>query len=255
MQFNSSETRHIYAGRHADGDWISWSEENLSPKNKNVVDIGCGGGIYTSAFVEMGAKSVVGIDKSKQYIEDNKEEYKAANLSFSVGDALQTDLKGKCADIVFERALVHHLSKEEQDQNAMECHRILKPDGVLAVQDRTIEDVEENNPKTWIRSTLFEAFPRLIEFERDRRPSRNNYLEILEQWGFSNVTIVPFLEVRKKYQSFEPLRKEIMARKGKSILFQLSDDELNNYCELLEEKSKTNSLVECDLWTVWLAGK
>lgn len=253
MQFNSSETRHVYAGRKADAAWIEWSEKHLSPNNQDVIDIGCGGGIYASAFAEMGARTVLGTDKSSQYIEDNKKEYLADNLSFIVGDALKTKLNENRADIIFERALVHHLSSTEQYQNAIECRRILKPNGILAVQDRAIEDIEDTNPKAWIRSTLIQAYPHLIEFEKARRPSRSTYLEVLKQSGFSKIEIIPFMEVRKQYHSFDSLRKEIMTRKGKSILFQLSDKELGTYCDLLDAKANTNNLVECDLWTIWIA--
>ena len=42
----------------------------LKPTGKDVVDVGCGDGIYSKGFVLCGAKSVLGIDSSEQYIEE-----------------------------------------------------------------------------------------------------------------------------------------------------------------------------------------
>ena len=107
----------------------------------------------------------------------------------------------------------------------------------------------------WIRSTLIEAYPRLVEFERARRPSRESYLRLLLASGFREIHTQTVLEVRKRYASFDVLKEEILARKGKSTLFELSDEELIHYCDLLKQKSRTHELVECDPWTIWLAKK
>ena len=256
MDFTAPISRKVYTGRQADRQWLDWCTATIAPTGKRVVDIGCGGGIFSAGFMALGAHSVTGIDQSRQYIDDARKEYNnQIELKFLIADATHTTLTSNCADIMFERALIHHLSNKEQQDNALEAYRLLDNGGLLVVQDRTIDDVLDKNPDTWIRATLIEAFPRLIEFEKQRRSSRESYTQILQQAGFSKVKTQTLMEVRKHYASFTDLKQEILSRKGKSILFELDDQELQHYCALLEEKSKSSRLIECDSWTVWMATK
>lgn len=254
MNFDAAETSRTYTDRAVDASWMEWCRTQLHPIDKDVVDIGCGGGIYSFGFAAAGAKSVVGVDQSRQYIHEAAQAGNTSStVSFRVGSASQTTLPDGCADIVFERALIHHLPEQQQHENAVEALRILRPSGLLCVQDRTFADVQASDADFWIRSTLFEAFPHLLDFERSRRPSTNGYADLLRQAGFAEVTVWPYREIRRRYASFEQLRDEILSRKGKSILFALSEAELRRYCELLEQKSASHPLIECDAWTVWLA--
>ena len=256
MEFHSPKTQRIYSDRQVDTAWFVWINTHLAPQGKRVIDFGCGGGIYSEGFVIAGAKSVIGVDLSIQYVTAAKEEFVGyENLRFQVGNAMSTGLESACADIVFERALIHHLTPDEQLKNAQECYRLLIVGGCLSVQDRTLEDVVDTNPDAWIRTTLIEAFPRLVDFERQRRPSRRDYEDILINSGFNNIKTLTYAEIRKRYDAFDVLEQEIMSRKGKSTLFELNDTELRQYCDLLSEKSQTRELIECDRWTVWLSEK
>lgn len=254
MDFGATSAADTYSGRQADRSWKEFCITNLSPKGKDVADVGCGGGIYTLAFASLEAKSVVGIDKSEQYISNaNALLNKPENVRFAVGDAVSTGLKDKDYDLVFERALIHHLTEEEQMLNVQEAARILRKDGVLAVQDRTFEDVLDNHPNHWIRATLFKCFPELSEFERARRPSERGYQKILESSPLKTQAPLKFAERRNTYASISELKEEVRSRKGKSILFQLTDDQLEFYCKKLEQVSVGKSLEEVDQWTLWCA--
>jgi SAM-dependent methyltransferase len=254
INFNSSQAARTYSDREADATWFTWCQAVLAPQAKDVVDIGCGGGIYSRSFAALHARSVIGIDQSTQYVaESSKAAIGIQNVSFLQGTACATGLAAGAADIIFERALVHHLSGSQQAENAVEAKRLLRPAGVLCVQDRTVEDAASDDEDFWIRSTLMKSFPQLLEFERARRPSRTTYQETLRLAGFRTVEILSHTEVRKTYTSFKQLETEILARKGKSILFELSDHELRTYCSALQEYSQTRPLIERDLWTVWRA--
>jgi SAM-dependent methyltransferase len=257
MRFSSPETRRTYSDRAVDRSWNDWALANLDPVGKDVVDIGCGGGIYSFGFAALGAKSVLGIDLSSQYLEEAREHAPAGGaVAFRVGSAMATGLPGEGADLVFERALIHHLTGgEELEANAREAWRLLRPGGRISVQDRTIEDVGSSEPRHWIRATLLEAFPRLLAFEAARRPVTSAYTDLLRRNGFSGIRTLRFEEVRRTYPSFEALRAEVLSRKGKSILFELSDGELGAYCERLRDKVADHALVECDAWTVWVGTK
>ncbi|MCP5345351.1 MAG: class I SAM-dependent methyltransferase [Gammaproteobacteria bacterium] len=254
MDFSAKSTTDLYSGREADRSWIDLCSTSLSPRGKDIADIGCGGGIYTFVFASLRAKSVVGVDKSGPYIRTaNAILNKPTNVYFVVGDALSTGLDSNAYDLVFERALVHHLSKKEQILNVEEASRILRKDGILAVQDRTFEDVLDDDPRHWIRSILFRCFPELYEFERARRPSEGEYQKILDSSSLRSQSPIKFSELRKSYTCLSELKQEIRTRKGKSILFELTDDQLEFYCEELEKASVGKSLEEIDQWTLWLA--
>ena len=256
MQFASPATARTYSDREVDSSWRDWAVENLMPAGKDVIDIGCGGGIYSFAFAALGARSVIGIDQSRQYIDEAKQRVSPSDaITFCSGTAEDTQLPEGSADIVFERAVIHHMTEEQKARNAAGARRLLRDGGLFAVQDRTIEDVQSSDPQHWIRATLLDAFPRLLDSERRRRPSKERYRNLLIGAGFGEVQELQYDEVRQRYVSFDQLRSEILLRKGKSILFELSDAELELYCRRLEEKVTDRPLIERDPWTVWLATK
>jgi ubiquinone/menaquinone biosynthesis C-methylase UbiE len=255
MDFDAPKTGRSYSDRIANESWSHWCEQHLNPVGRDIVDIGCGGGIYSRAFVDLGAASVTGIDGSSQYINEARVAHAGApKVSFVHGSASCSGLASACADVVFCRALIHHLSAGEQRDGALEMRRLLRPGGLCAVQDRTAEDVESSDPAYWIRSSLFTLFPHLLEYERGRRPQRQDYAGILATAGFTTVRVVSFVETRKRYASFAELETEIMTRKGKSILFELSDAELKIYCAYLKDHAKGRATEEVDPWTIWIAG-
>ena len=96
-------------------------------------------------------------------------------------------------------------------------------------------------------------FPRLLEFEAKRRPKPEDYCAILKDCGFSNVDVLTFAETREAYDSVDALAQELRQRKGKSILFQLTDDELDAYVDRVISQCPEGEIVERDQWTVWKA--
>jgi hypothetical protein len=120
------------------------------------------------------------------------------------------------------------------------------------VQDRTIEDVRSRDPQHWIRAALFDVFPRLLDVERHRRPSKQAYCDLLIDAGFRIVRPLQYDEVRRTYACLDELIGEVRSRKGKSILFELTDAEVEMYCERLRKEAAGRPLIERDVWTVWL---
>jgi ubiquinone/menaquinone biosynthesis C-methylase UbiE len=253
VDFQTGELGRTYNDRTVTPDWLEWCRVELAPTGKRVVDLGCGGGIYSRGFAELNAHMVIGIDSAVQYVEEANEESQAlSNVRFAVGTASHTGLADRSADIVFHRAVIHHLDGREQVAGAIEMRRVLDAGGLCVVQDRTVEDVESTHPDHWIRATLFEAFPRLLETERGRRPSTPGYAKVMRESGFEKVEVLKYSETRKHYASFSQLESEILARKGKSILFELTDEELRIYCAALAAKVEDAPIVEADSWTIWL---
>ncbi|WP_108652387.1 class I SAM-dependent methyltransferase [Dongshaea marina] len=254
MHFDHQNTRGCYNAREVDASWLQWCQKLLEPVDKTVIDLGCGGGIYARGFIQAGASHVYALDSSEQYIQEAAGDNPfPGQLDFIHADACAVPLGDAVADILFERAMVHHLNETQKLSNLREARRLLKPDGLLVIQDRTFDDILDISPQSWIRSTLFECFPRLLEFEEKRCPSTASYLRLMKQAGFTDIQQLQYREVRKRYPDFEALATEIKSRKGKSILYELSENELKLYCQKLKIKSLSHPLVETDRWSVWLA--
>lgn len=253
MKFEAPTTAGVYAGRAVDDSWSAWSAEKIQPAGKDVVDIGCGGGIYSGGFLQSGAKSVIGLDLSLQYLREARDTFPDAHFVRSACEAIP--LSADCADVIFQRALTHHLNQLQQRDNAAEMARILRHDGVAIIQTRTMEDVMSRLDVHWMRRELMDLFPRLLHYERSRRPDRESYRALLLQNGFATVEIETYAEVRRLYGSWDELEADMLARKGKSILFQLNERELKQYVRRLHRAAHGMPLVEQDQWTVWIAHK
>lgn len=98
-------------------------------KNKNVIDVGCGGGRYSNALRLLGAKSVTGVDFSKDGINTAKKNYKFKNLFFKRQDVLNLNIKENSYDLVFCNGVLHHTS--DLNKGLKELIRICKPDGYI----------------------------------------------------------------------------------------------------------------------------
>src|SRR5699024_7596236 len=99
-----------------------------------------------------------------------------------------------------------------------EAFRILKPGGTIILQDRTIEDVQHPPSPEHLRGYFFEAFPRLLDTERERRPITDDVTECLRETGFTGAVTIPLTEQRVSYQQWSDLEADLRGRTGRSIL-------------------------------------
>lgn len=253
IDFHSVANRGTYATRTAADAWAETMRAIVDPAGRIVGDIGCGGGIYSRAWSDLGASRVIGIDVSAQMVDDAKDasaDY--PDLWFAQGDAASTGLRDASVDIVFSRALIHHLATPAP--MFAEALRILRPGGTLIVQDRTIEDVLAPASPTHLRGYFFERYPRLIETERDRRPASDAVVAALTSTGFAGVETATLAEPRRCYTSVIELQADLRARTGRSILHALSDDELDDLTAYITARvGHAMPLQETDAWTIWTA--
>src|SRR3954470_5546474 len=198
IDFHDAANRDMYSGRDADATWRTAATALVDPVGADVVDIGCGGGTYTRAWHGLGAGTVTGVDISTPILASARAAHRdLTGVTFRIGEASATGLPDGCADVVFERALVHHV--RDLGPVATEAARLLRPGGVLLIQDRTPEDVAQPGSVTHPRGWLFEIFPRLLEVENGRRPDPSVVVGALTAAGFAEVTATSLWEVRRRY--------------------------------------------------------
>ena len=130
---------------------------------------------------------------------------------------------------------------------------MLRPGGILLIQDRTPEDVAQDGSVTHPRGWFFEIFPRLLEVENERRPTADAVSGTLATAGFDDVSTTSLWEVRRRYADREDYLAEIASRTGRSILHELDDTELAELVAELRRRLPAGPLVEQDRWTIWRA--
>ncbi|RAL24052.1 SAM-dependent methyltransferase [Thermoflavimicrobium daqui] len=249
-----TKNRFSYSSRNVDMNWIQFMQNLMTFTGKKIVDIGCGEGIYSKAFIELGAEKVVGVDFSKEMIAAAKTQNGDSKITYFLRDASATGLNDSCYDVVFSRAVIHHL--EDMTPFLRESSRILETRGTIIIQDRTPEDCLLDASAEHLFGYLFEIFPRLRELEIKRRPNRDQVVKSLQEQGFHLVRIFPLWEVRKRYSNFQELSIDIFSRSGHSILHALTDQDLEDFVHYLKGKVLLHDpIIEKDRWTIWVGYK
>ncbi|MEK4706372.1 class I SAM-dependent methyltransferase [Bacillus sp. FSL R10-2780] len=255
INFHDANNKYTYANRNAHISWQETINNIVDVQNKQVIDIGCGGGIYTKELALMGAKNVVGLDFSKEILQAAKENCNAfPNISFIHGDAHNIPYPNESFDLVISRAVIHHL--QDVPTFIREASRILKKDGILILQDRTIEDCTISGNPEHIRGYFFSVFPKLIEIESKRRPKTTTIQQELQKYSLQVFPIQAHWEVRKTHDSVEALLQDLSPRTGRSILYELTDNELSQLLHHIQTALQNVSpIIERDHWTIWSAKK
>lgn len=256
INFHQEENKTSYLNREAH---ITWKQE-LTPsltayKPSHVVDLGCGGGIYTRALATMGVPSVTGVDFSKVMIEAaQRHSASYPTVGYQIGTAKSTGLENHSADMVLARALLHHLDTLEPVFN--EVSRIVAQDGLFLIQTRTTDDCFLKGTENHVRGFFFDCFPALMEVEKKRRYSVEAICAAYEKSGWTLERKWTFWETRARHSSKEVLLNDIRLRKGRSILHELSDSQLQKLTAHMQANiASRGAIEEKDRWTLLVAKK
>jgi SAM-dependent methyltransferase len=132
-----------------------------------------------------------------------------------------------------------------------EARRLLRPGGRYLVQDRTAEDVRQPAGPRHPRGYLFEVFPRLLDVELARRPDAEVLAGLMRAAGLDVATRTVW-ELRAVHPERDAYLAEIAQRKGRSILHELDDDEIDRLVAALADRLPADEpVVETDRWTLW----
>jgi ubiquinone/menaquinone biosynthesis C-methylase UbiE len=145
-------------------------------KGKRVLMLGCGKG-YGTKELNLYAKQITGIDISERMIKLARASYPDPGTSFITGDAENTPFKNNSFDVVYCKAILHHLNLPRV---LKEIRRVLTPDGYLYV----VDECGLLNPIAWIRRRFF---PSEIHTPDERPFIPNQFRKILYRHGFHEI--------------------------------------------------------------------
>lgn len=111
-------------------------KEHFSTAPDNVLDCGCGTGIFASCFP---GQSYTGIDISRDYIQRAREQHRG--YRFQVMDASSLQFPSESFEAVIVSGVLHHLESSLAKKVLSEVSRVLKPAGKLLMW----EDVPTRN--------------------------------------------------------------------------------------------------------------
>ena len=168
---------------------VNFIKEKAELKNKNILDVGCGGGLLTESLFDFGAK-VIGIDAAGPGIEVAKlhAEQNKKNIDYYEKTAEElNEEKSESFDIVTCLEVLEHVPDPRSLVNT--CVSLLKPGGLLFLS--TIN----KNPRSWITAIIgaeyiFNILPKgTHEFDKFIKPSslasfvRDANAEVIETKG------------------------------------------------------------------------
>jgi ubiquinone/menaquinone biosynthesis C-methylase UbiE len=114
-------------------------------RGMRIVDVGCGPGVYTFPASRLVGPTgmVYAIDRDADSISILNGEVTArgiSNVKPLLADAVDTGLKQSSVDLAFLIRVFHDIS--DKPRAVEELHRILRPDGTVAIDDRAITPEE-----------------------------------------------------------------------------------------------------------------
>lgn len=105
---------------------LKLSQKYVEFKNKKVLDVGCGVGMFLNQFKKLGAE-VYGIDIDKKKVAIAQEKF----VNVQVAHAEDMPFRKGTFDIIWLHEVIEHV--DDDSKTISECFRILKPGGKLVI--------------------------------------------------------------------------------------------------------------------------
>ena len=148
--YKKGESKHFtsFVTQGTPTDEVKEILKELSWKNKSVLDVGCGTGLFAHKVSKLGPKQVLGIDFSKEAIEIAIQTHKNHNLQYQVLDV--KEIKSKY-DVIVSLGTLEHMDDPLKTLKILKKH--LTKNGKLIVTSPNW-----TNPRGYILMTLWHLF-------------------------------------------------------------------------------------------------
>ena len=117
---------------------LAMLERLVSPADKDVVDVGCGGGGLVRALTDLGAR-VTGVEISESQLATAIEQDDGGGARYLVGRAERLPLNDETVDVVVFMRSFHHVPREDLDAALVEARRVIRPGGAVYVAEPLAE--------------------------------------------------------------------------------------------------------------------
>lgn len=113
--------------------------ERLVPvSGRDMVDIGCGGGVLVRALAARGAR-MTGVEISESQLAAAVRDDGASGARYVVGLAQRLPLEDASVDVVVFMRALHHVPPDDMLSALGEARRVLRPDGVVYIAEPLAE--------------------------------------------------------------------------------------------------------------------
>lgn len=151
-------------------------------KEDEVLEIGCGTGLFTEKLFNATRAKITGIDISEDLLEIARK--KLPEVNFLIDDAMSLSFADESFNVVCGSSVLHHL---EMETAYKEFYRVLKPGGKMVFAEPNMVNpqilVQKNVPfiKRWAGDSPDETA--IIRWKTARQ---------LKNAGFKNIRIIPY---------------------------------------------------------------
>lgn len=156
-------------------------------KNKVVLDISCGEGYGTKLLKKWGAKKVVGLDISKESIEQAQKEFGEKNIEYIVHDAMDLScFKDNTFDLIVSFETIEHL--QSPLKFLQEIKRVSKKKAKIIItcpNDYAYYPTEDQFNHYHVKKYTFEDFQKLLNEVFESR--KIQYMTGTKTEGFVNI--------------------------------------------------------------------
>ena len=151
-------------------------------KSDNVLEIGCGTGLFTRKVFELTTAKITATDLSDDLLKIAKE--KSPDINFLIDDAMEMSFTDNNFDVVFGSSILHHL---EMFKALKEIYRVLKKGGRMVFAEPNMI-----NPQIFIQKNIPFIKKWLGDSPDESAIIRWNFEELMKEVGFKNIKIFPY---------------------------------------------------------------
>jgi 2-polyprenyl-3-methyl-5-hydroxy-6-metoxy-1,4-benzoquinol methylase len=160
-------------------------------RGKDVLDIGCGFGMYLLTFLRMGVKSASGIDIDASLIERGRKYMVNNNFEadFRVEDCTKLSHTSNSFDIIFTGDVFEHLTEIQKQQCIAEVYRVLRPGGIVVIKTPNLSYLKFSLFFKRIKGLLKFQNPLNIHIAHTRNNPDNEHIGLTTHKALSRILI------------------------------------------------------------------